>query len=71
MATPSFQELFEPRIKNYFSCTTRLVRGYTSKYCFIPPKSRRRTFQVLICVQKALPENRRPLHNVCFHLTAP
>ena len=37
MATPGFQELFESRIKNYFSCTKRLVRGYISKNYFIPP----------------------------------
>ena len=28
MATPGFQELFESRVKNYFVCTGRLVRGY-------------------------------------------
>ena len=71
MAIPGFQELFESRIKNYFVYTARLVRGYKTKNYFIPPQPRRRTFQVLICVQKALPENRRLLHNVYFLLTAP
>ena len=37
MATPGFQELFESRIKKYFVCTARLVRGYNSKNYFIPP----------------------------------
>ena len=37
MATPGFQELFESRIKNYFVCTARLVRGYKTKNYFIPP----------------------------------
>ena len=37
MAIPGFHELFESRIKNYFSCTVRLVRGYVSKNYFIPP----------------------------------
>ena len=64
MAIPGFQEQLESRIKKYFLCTARLVRGYRSKNYFIPPYPRRRTFQVLICVQKPLPENRRLLHNV-------
>ena len=71
MATPGFQELLESRIKNYFSCTKRLVRGYISKNYFIPPQPRRRTFQVLIYVQKALQEKRRLLHSVCFQVPAP
>ena len=37
MAIPGFQELLESRIKKYFVCTARLVRGYNSKNYFIPP----------------------------------
>ena len=37
MAIPGFQEQLESRIKNYFLCTVRLVRGYSSKNYFIPP----------------------------------
>ena len=37
MAIPGFQEQLESRIKNYFLCTVRLVRGYRSKNYFIPP----------------------------------
>ena len=39
MATPGFQELFESRIKNYFSCTRGFVPGYVSKNYLIPPTS--------------------------------
>ena len=37
MATPGFQELFESRIKNYFSCTKRLVRGLHVQKLFYSP----------------------------------
>ena len=37
VATPGFQNIFDSRIKIYFVCTARIVRGYKCKNYFIPP----------------------------------
>ena len=37
MATPGFHKIFESRIKNYFVCTARVVRGYKFKTISFPP----------------------------------
>ena len=37
MAIPGFQEQLESRIKKYYLCTVRLLRGYRFKNYFIPP----------------------------------